>query len=319
MDEPTSALDPVIAASIMSRLAASVRQRGGALVVVTHNAALAEGFATRVVQIAGGRIVEDRPARPGTAERCTRCEACPEAPGEAALDVKGLSITRDGFAVLSGVSLHVHAGEALFVLGESGAGKTTLLRALGGLLPFAASHTRIAPPALVLQDPMAALCPAQSIAEAVAEPLIARGVPRAAALAHAAEATAEAGLTPDLLSRLPHRLSLGQAQRACIARALVARRPLVLLDEPLSALDPATGAGIIALLGQLRARYRLALLVVTHDLGFARALADRVAVLKEGRIVEQGQADDFFAGPSSQYGRTLVDAARVLGDLECAA
>jgi peptide/nickel transport system ATP-binding protein len=319
MDEPTSALDPVVAAAIMSRLADRIRAQGGALVVVTHNTALAEGFADRVVRLAAGRIVEDRPARPQDAARAARCAACPEGPGAAVLDVAGLSVRRGARAVLSDVALHLHAGEALFVLGESGAGKTTLMRALAGLVPFAAERAHVAPLALVLQDPMAALCPAQSVVEAVAEPLIARGLSRAAAFARAAEAAAEVALPASLLDRLPHRLSLGQAQRACIARALVARPKLVLLDEPLSALDPETGAEIIALLGQLRARHRLAFLVVTHDLGFARALADRVAVLKEGRIVEQGTADAFFAAPSSAYGRALVKAARVLGDLERAA
>jgi ABC-type glutathione transport system ATPase component len=163
---------------------------------------------------------------------------------------------------------------------------------------------------------MAALCPAQTVAEAVAEPLTARGLPRAVALERAAEAAVEAGLPSALLSRPPHRLSRGQAQRACIARALVARPRLVLMDAPLSALDAETGAGVVDLLGRLRARHRLALLIVTHDLGFARALADRVAALRRGRIVEHAAADRFFAGPASGYGRALVAAARVLGDLE---
>ena len=316
MDEPTSALDPVVAATITEGLSASVRKRGGALILVTHNAALAEGLATRIVRMAAGSIVEDRPSCPGTAARCQKCMTCPDGPGESVLDVADLTVRRGSRTTLAAVSLHLHAGEALFVLGESGAGKTTLLRALAGMVPKVAARAFVDPPALVLQDPLAALCPAHSVAEAVAEPLIARGLPRAAALDRATEAVAEAGLPASLLSRLPHRLSLGQAQRVCIARALVARPRLVLMDEPLSALDPETGAGIIALLGELRARHRLAFLVVTHDLGFARALADRVAVLRQGRIVEEGKADAFFAGASSPYGQALVAAARVLGDLE---
>jgi peptide/nickel transport system ATP-binding protein len=319
LDEPTSALDPVVAAAIMLRLAGETRRAGGAMLIVTHNAALAEGLADRVIRLEAGRIVEDRAARPGAAAPLPRCAACPGGPGEVVLDVADLSVARGGAETIAGITLHLHAGEAMFVLGESGAGKTTLLRALAGLLPFRAAAARIAPPALVLQDPIAALCPAHRVIEAVAEPLRARGMARRAAFATAAEACAEAGLPAELLDRLPHRLSLGQAQRVCIARALVTRPRLVLMDEPLSALDPLTGAGIAALLGALRARHRQAFLIVTHDLGFARALADRVAVLRAGRIVEQGPADAFFARPESAYGAALVAAARRLGDLAVAA
>ena len=319
MDEPTSALDPVIAAQIMAQEAARAVARGGALLIVTHNAALAEGVASRIVRMEAGRIVEDRPARPGAAVRCPRCAACPEGPGSRVLDVEGLTVMRGGASALSDVALHVHEGEALAVLGESGAGKTTLLRALAGLAPFTARRAHVGACALVLQDPMAALCPAHSVVQAVAEPLIAQGARRRDAFARAAEAAAEVGLGPALLDRLPHRLSLGQAQRVCIARALAARPALVLMDEPISALDPETGAEIAALLARLRARHRLAFLFVTHDLSFARAIADRVAVLRAGRIVEQATADVFFAQPASDYGRALVGAARALGDLELAA
>lgn len=318
MDEPSSALDPVVAAAIMADLSSKIRARGGALMIVTHNAALAEGLASRILRMETGRIMEDRPADPIRAPRCPRCAACPEEPGDRVLDVAGLTVQRGATLALSDVSLHLHAGEALFVLGESGAGKTTLLRALAGMVPCHAEHTQIAPPALVLQDPMAALCPAQSVIESVAEPLFAMGISRTQAHARAVKAVDEVGLPPECLTRLPHRLSLGQAQRVCIARALVARPRLVLMDEPLSALDPESGVGIIALLGQLRARHRLAFLVVTHDLGFAQALADRVAVLRGGRVLEQGSAEGFFTSPASAYGRALVDAARSLGDLEAA-
>lgn len=318
MDEPTSALDPLIAARLMAEAAADAAARGGALLFVTHDQALAEGVADRVVRMAAGRIVEDRSARADAAAGCTRCRACPEGPGDRVLDVAGLSVRRGARETVVDVALHLREGEALVVLGESGAGKTTLLRALAGLLPFTAARADIAPRALVLQDPMAALCPAHSVAEAIAEPLRAAGLPRRAALVRAAEAAAEAGLTADLLRRLPHRLSLGQAQRVCIARALVSRPALVLMDEPLSALDPVTGAAVVALIGRLRAR-RLGFLIVTHDLRFARAVADRVAVMRDGRILEQAGADDFFAAPASAYGRALLAAARALGALERAA
>jgi peptide/nickel transport system ATP-binding protein len=319
MDEPTSALDPVIAAEIMQQEADRATARGAALLIVTHHAGLAEGIATRVVEMAAGRVTADRATRPGSANHCARCDTCPEGPGACVLDIGGLSVRQGRRQTLSDVTLHIHEGEALVVLGESGAGKTTLLRALAGLVPKTVTAARIAPCALVLQDPIAALCPAHNVVTAIAEPLLGQGVPRANAFVQAAEAAAEVGLPKDLLSRLPHRLSLGQAQRVCIARALVARPRLVLLDEPLSALDPANGAEVTALLGRLRARHRLALLIVTHDLGFARAIADRIAVLRDGQIIEQASADAFFAAPTSDYGRALVAAGRVLGDLETAA
>lgn len=319
MDEPTSALDPVIAAQVMQQEAERAAAIGTALLIVTHNVALAEGIATRVVRMAAGRIIQDRAARPGVARRAPRCASCPDGPGDRVLDVSGLGVRRGATKALSDIALYVHEGEALVVLGASGAGKTTLLRALAGMVPFTAAQRQIAPCALVLQDPMAALCPAHNVVTAVAEPLLAQSMPRRKAFDQAAQAAAEAGLPATLLSRLPHQLSLGQAQRVCIARALVARPRLVLLDEPLSALDPVTGVRIAALLGRLRARHRQALLIATHDLGFARAIADRVAVLRAGRIVEQASADDFFAAPASDYGRALVNAGRRLGALEAAA
>jgi peptide/nickel transport system ATP-binding protein len=244
------------------------------------------------------------------------------------LTVERLAVARGGRRVLSDVSLSLAAGEALFVLGESGAGKSTLLRALLGLAPPAAGRAAIdgrpvtpprpgapAPAQVVMQDPIAALSPWMSLEESVAEPLRARGMRRAEALAEARAATARMGLDPALLTRRPAGVSLGQAQRACVARALIARPRLLLCDEPLSALDAPAQRRVAALIDAARRERGAACLVVTHDLGYAAAHADRVAVLRAGRVVETGPAAGFFAAPASDYGRALRDAASALGAL----
>ncbi|MEM7709934.1 MAG: ABC transporter ATP-binding protein, partial [Pseudomonadota bacterium] len=126
-------------------------------------------------------------------------------------------------------------------------------------------------------------------------------------------------LAPDLLDRRPTEISIGQAQRAGILRALISAPPLVLFDEPLSALDAATQKHTARLISDLQAEAGFAALVVTHDLGYAAAHADEIAVLQDGRVQEAGSAGDFFRAPQSAYGRTLRDAAVALGALERAA
>ena len=319
LDEPTSALDPVTAAAMMARLVDQTRARKGAMLIVTHNEALAANISSRVVRLEGGRIAHSLAATTSGDTRRVLPQPAAARSGEKVLDVAGLSVQLGDREVLRDVQLDLHAGEFLFVLGESGAGKTTLLKALTGLVPTTARIAKPHRPALVLQDPMAALCPAHRVIDAVAEPLRAAGMTRALAHERAARAVDETGLPASLLTRLPNRLSLGQAQRVCIARALVSRPGLVLMDEPLSALDADSGDGIIALLHRLRDRHGLAFLIVTHDLGFAQDLADRVAVLRDGRLIEKSNARAFFARPASDYGRVLIEAARFLGDLERAA
>jgi len=240
------------------------------------------------------------------------------------LTVEGLTVARGRRTVLEGVSLALAPGGTLAVLGESGAGKSTLIAAVLGLvrptegrISWAGAPVREARPALVMQEPRAAFNPALPLRRSVTEPLTARRRPvdegRMARLCAGLE------LDPDLLDRRPGQVSVGQAQRAGILRALIAAPPLVLFDEPLSALDATTQKHTARLISGLQAEEGFAALVVTHDLGYAVAHADEVAVLRGGRVEEEGAADDFFAAPKTAYGRTLRDAAIGLGALGRAA
>ncbi len=237
------------------------------------------------------------------------------------LKIDGLTARRGGKTVLTDISLAVGPGETLAVLGESGAGKSTLVAATLGLVaPQLGTVTWDGRPlgrggaALVMQEPRAAFNPALSLRRSVLEPLRAQGMPDDAARIDRLCAGLE--LDPAMLDRKPYTVSIGQAQRAGILRALIAAPPLVLFDEPLSALDAVTQKQTAGLITALQREEGFAALIVTHDLGYAAAHADAVAVLRAGRIEETAPAADFFRVPRSAYARSLVAAATSLGALE---
>lgn len=237
------------------------------------------------------------------------------------LIVDGLTIGRGGKLVLDDINLAVAPGETLAVLGESGAGKSTLIESILGLLPpdrgvvaWSGRRLKRGEASLVMQEPRTAFNPALSLRRSIMEPLRARSLPEDAA--RLARLCAGLELDPALLDRKPFAVSIGQVQRAGILRALIAAPPLVLFDEPLSALDAVIQKRTARLMMALQREEGFASLVVTHDLGFAAAHADRVAVLRAGGIEEASPASDFFAAPKSAYGRSLVDAAISLGALK---
>ncbi len=237
------------------------------------------------------------------------------------LKVEGISVRRGGTPVLHDVSLALAPGATLAVVGESGAGKSTLIGAILGLIRCAAGQVTWtdapAPkcrPALVMQEPRAAFNPHLSLRRSVMEPLAkqasAGDLNRLYRLCDGLE------LHPDLLDRRPNQVSIGQAQRMGILRALIAKSPLVLFDEPLSALDAATQKHTARLISDMQGQEGFAALIVTHDLGYAAAFADHIAVLRAGRIEEYSAARAFVEAPQTAYGRTLRDAAFSLGALE---
>lgn len=168
-------------------------------------------------------------------------------------------------------------------------------------------------PALVMQEPRAAFNPALSLRRSVMEPVRSRVDERLERLCAGLE------LPTEILDRKPHQVSIGQAQRVGILRALIAAPPLVLFDEPLSALDAVTQKQTARLISDLQKEEGFAALIVTHDLGYAVAHAHEIAVLKSGRIEEVASPQAFVQAPQSDYGRTLRDAAIALGSLEAAA
>ena len=176
---------------------------------------------------------------------------------------------------------------------------------------------RASRPALVMQEPRAAFNPVLSLRRSVMEPIVAQGITLPEGRLE--RLCSELELSLELLERRPGEVSIGPAQRAGILRALIASPPLVLFDEPLSALDAVTQKHTARLISDMQAEEGFAALIVTHDLGYAVAHADQIAVLKAGQIVEVADAQTFALNPQSAYCRTLRDAAIALGSLAAAA
>ena len=236
------------------------------------------------------------------------------------LKLDSVSVTRGKVSTLTDVSLTLEPGQTLAVVGESGAGKSTLIGAILGLLkPSAGAITwdakpvKTCRPALVLQEPRAAFNPRLPLRHSVMEPVTRPDPARTSRLCKGLE------LPEDLLDRRPMEVSIGQAQRVGILRALIAAPPLVLFDEPLSALDAVTQKHTAQLIAELQREEGFAALIVTHDIGYAVAHGTEIAVLKSGRIEEISAPQAFAQAPQSAYGRTLRDAAIALGALEAAA
>jgi oligopeptide/dipeptide ABC transporter ATP-binding protein len=238
----------------------------------------------------------------------------------------GLFFGRQKTEAVRGVTLEVRSGETVGILGESGSGKTTLVRlaafllrptagtvTLDGVDPWRRSSAqrrqlrhRLQ---VVFQEGSDGLDPRQSVAEAVEEPLLNFGVPSAARKGLVAEALHEVGLTPELAGRYPFQLSGGQRQRIGIARALVLQPELVLLDEPVSALDVSVAAQVLNLLADLQERRGLGYLLITHELPVARFLADQIVVMFAGHVVESGPAAEVLTRPAHPYTVALRAAA----------
>lgn len=221
--------------------------------------------------------------------------------------------------------LTLEKGEILGIVGESGSGKTTLIRAIMGLAPIASgsvsfdgaeiTHAAGAQRQavwrkmqLVFQDPTAALSPRLTLAKTLKEPMAAQGVPAAAIKQRLAELMAEVGLPMDMLERRPKDLSGGQRQRVAIARALSLKPSLILADEPMSALDVSVKAQIAQLFLELRAKDSISFIIVAHDLALMAQIADRLIVMHQGRIVEEGSARQILDAPKEPYTQQLREA-----------
>ncbi|MFG6084129.1 ABC transporter ATP-binding protein [Paracoccus litorisediminis] len=252
------------------------------------------------------------------------------------LSVQGLKVhypVRQGWRgasavvkAVDGVDLTLKPGECLGLVGESGCGKSSVAQALLGLVPATAGTIRLdgheitgwaRVPAMALarsaqmvfQDPMSSLNPRQTIRDILSGPLRLHGVAsRAERDAQVAEMLGLVGMAPEIASRYPHEFSGGQRQRLCIARALILRPKLVICDEPVSALDVSIRAQIINLLLELKDRLGIALLLISHDLGVVEHMADRIAVMYLGRIVEEGGWRQIFTAPAHPYTQALISA-----------
>ncbi|MET7684111.1 ABC transporter ATP-binding protein [Streptomyces sp. NPDC005423] len=243
-------------------------------------------------------------------------------PGEVVLEAVGLRREfgrgKRAFAAVDDVSLTIHRGETLGVVGESGSGKTTLGRMLVGLLEPTAGVIKpgggVRPDVqMVFQDPVSSLNPRRSVGESIADPLRARGEKDDQVIrGRVRELLERVGLEGAHYDRYPHEFSGGQRQRVGIARALAANPRVIVCDEPVSALDVTTQAQVVALLGELQRDLGLALVFVAHDLAVVRQVSDRVAVMRRGKIVEQGPADEVYDTPRDPYTKQLLAAVPAL-------
>jgi ABC-type glutathione transport system ATPase component len=219
---------------------------------------------------------------------------------------------------IDGIDFDIHPGECLALVGESGSGKTTVGRLVAGLDRPDSGSIEFGPrggsdrlaPQMVFQDPYASLNPRWPVGRTIGEPLLLRGLARDGATVEArvAELLRQVGLAPADAHRYPHQFSGGQRQRISIARALAAEPVLLVCDEPTSSLDVSVQAQVLALLDRLRRERGLAMLYISHDLAVVSQLSDRVAVMREGRIVEIGETASVFARPRHPYTAELLAA-----------
>ena len=346
-DEPTSALDLITQRVVLDLIAEICAHRQMALLFISHDLKAVASLCSRVAVMHDGRIVETGAtaeifAAPQAAYTqrlvaASRFEAptlARPAPGDTLLQVEAVSRdyaqggmlwwSRPPLRAVDGVSLSIAAGECVALVGPSGCGKTTLAKIIVGLdsatsgaitLEGQTYHGRDLPArlrrdlSLVFQDPFGSFNPRLSIGQSLAEPLrLEPELTREAVAARLAQAITSVGLETAMLARYPHEFSGGQRQRLAIARALVTRPKLLVLDEPVSALDMSVRGEVLALLTQLQADYGLTYLIISHDLDMVAAIADRVLVMEAGQIVEQGPPAQLFAEPREVLTRALVAA-----------
>jgi peptide/nickel transport system ATP-binding protein len=347
-DEPTTALDVTTQAEILKLIRELQQESGTAVLFITHDFGVVAEIADDVVVLCLGQMIEQGPKLQvlrSPREDYTRMlldsvpslvpaqrSAVPEGPP--LIEARGLGkvYARGGFLrkraevhAAKDVSLRVRPGETVGIVGESGSGKSTVARCIARLIePSEGSvfshgepmgHARGAAlrqfrrrVQVVFQDPYRSLNPRQTVGESIIEGAVNAGVPRDEAWGQAASLMDMVRLKPDMLHRYPHEFSGGQRQRICIARALACEPQVLIADEAVSALDVSVQAQILELLADIQRRLRIGLLFITHDLRVASQICDRVIVMHQGVIVEEGSAHEVFLRPSHQYTQSLLAA-----------
>ena len=347
-DEPTTALDVTTQAQILTLIKEMQERRGTGVLFITHDFGVVAEIADRVVVMQHGRVVEQGPraqvlGAPREAYTKMLIAAVPSmtppvrqpVAGEMAVEAQALNKTYGLAGWFGGgrvvhaardVDLHVRRGETLGIVGESGSGKSTVARCIARLIDPTTGSIRLhgteiatLPEAqlrphrrrvqIVFQDPYRSLNPRRRIGLSLIEAPVNFGVPKEEALKRARGLMELVGLSPDALDRYPHQFSGGQRQRICIARALAIEPEVLIADEAVSALDVSIQAQVLELLDDIRHRFNLAMLFITHDLRVAAQICDRLIVMQKGVIVEEGPTRDVYLTPRHDYTRLLLAAA----------
>ncbi|BAH32169.1 dipeptide ABC transporter ATP-binding protein [Rhodococcus erythropolis] len=346
-DEPTSALDVTVQRRILDHLDERIAESGAAVLLITHDLGVAADRADRILVMQGGRIVEsgrtadilDNPRHEYTKKLLDSAPSLSSGPVDRPVRqdtsplltltgiTKRFNVGRgSSITAVNEVSLTVPRGQTVSLVGESGSGKSTTARiavrleqADAGTISFDGHDiTKVKGGdlrelrrkiQLVYQNPYASLDPKLSVQDIVAEPLRAFKVGgRSQQQSRAAELLDQVALPEQFLSRKPAELSGGQRQRVAIARALALKPDLLVLDEPVSALDVSVQAQILALLDELQRELGLTYLFISHDLAVVRQISDVVGVMQAGRLLEIGTTTEIFDNPRNEYTRTLLDA-----------
>ncbi|WP_299615867.1 ABC transporter ATP-binding protein [uncultured Tateyamaria sp.] len=350
-DEPTTALDVTTQAQILTLLKRLAAEDGMGLLMITHDLAVVAEIADRIVVMRDGEVVEagDTPAllahpqHPYTRallaasdHRVTLPATAEQAPLLRVQNVvRDYKLPRTTLFIPAGthravdtVSFDIKRGERVGLVGESGCGKSTLTRAILGLEPVQGGQITLdgmpvfnaGKPDLsvrrkmqvVFQDPYGSFNPRHRVDRLITEPFHLLEEPPKDRAARIADALTTVGLSPDDARKYPHQFSGGQRQRLAIARALIIRPELVIFDEAVSALDVSVRAQILDLIADLCHQYDLTYLFISHDLSVVRTITERVMVMRQGSIVEEGETETVFSQPRHPYTRQLIDAAPTL-------
>jgi peptide/nickel transport system ATP-binding protein len=348
-DEPTTALDVTTQAQILKLVREMQGRKKTGVLFITHDFGVVSEIADRVVVMQLGRIVEQGPCEEvlrNPQENYTKMllAAVPSMTppkrvpvnGPVVLQTEKLFKTYGRRSLLqpkarivnavSDVSLTVRRGETLGIVGESGSGKSTVARCVARLVDPTKGEIRIdnidiaamkeakfrpmrRRVQFVFQDPYRSLNPRRTVGEAIIEGPMNFGLSRPEAEQRARDLMTVVHLSPEAVDRYPHQFSGGQRQRICIARALAMEPEILIGDEPVSALDVSVQDQVLKLLDEVRRKFDLAVLFITHDLRVAAQVCDRIAVMQRGVIVEQGTTAEVFAAPKHEYTRALFEAA----------
>ena len=347
-DEPTTALDVTTQAQILALIKDIQERKGTGVMFITHDFGVVAEIADRVAVMKHGKIVEQgtvdevlrAPKDPYTqmliaAVPSMTPPAREAAQGDIALSTDdlvkvygtpGLLGTGRVVNAVQEVDLTVRRGETLGIVGESGSGKSTVARCIMRLIDPTSGEVLINGEniatlkegqlrphrrdiQIVFQDPYRSLNPRRTVGQSIVEGPINYGTSPTEARERAAELMRVVGLAPDALERFPHQFSGGQRQRICIARALAMEPMILIADEAVSALDVSVQAQVLDLLDDVRQKFDLAMLFITHDLRVAAQICDRILVMNKGEVVETGPTAEVYANPQHEYTRALLAAA----------